>query len=173
MSFGVRRVIVENDADGKSVVTGDAMLPGVSAGTNTHITGSELWSTDMMPVDNSAEAQADQKEGVVNRYHDYNFVANGQGTTFRITEFAAGHVRIKHRTESLDYDVILAGEIDLELDDGQTVHLKTGDSIVVRGAAHAWVNRGTQPALVMFVMIDAKPVLVDGRELNTLIPAQG
>jgi len=149
------------------------MLPAVQVGTGTRTSGSELWSTDMMPVDNSQEAKAEQMKGVVLRYHDYNYVADGQGTAFRITEFAAGHATIKHRTESLDYDVTLAGEIDLELDDGETVHLKTGDSVVVRGAARAWVNREAEPALVMFVIIDAKPVVVDGRELNTLIPAVG
>jgi uncharacterized cupin superfamily protein len=73
--------------------------------------------------------------------------------------------------EPLDYDVILAGEIDLELDEGGIVHLRPGDSVIVRGAAHAWINRGSTSAVVIFLMIDAKPVVIDGRELNTRIPA--
>ena len=170
MAFEVRRVVVANDASGKSVTTSDEVMPAISVGAGTKISGCELWSTDKMPIDNSAEAAAEQKAGVVNRYHDFNYVANGQGTAFRITEFPPGHAKIAHRTETLDYDVILAGEIDLEIEDGETIHLKTGDSAIVRGATHAWLNRGSVPAVVAFIMTDASPVVINGKQLDTRYP---
>jgi hypothetical protein len=101
VALNIRRVVVENSANGKSVVTDDKVVPPVSAGAQTNISGAELWSTDMMPIDNSLAAGAKQKDGVVNRYHDFNYVGNGQGTTFRITECPPGHAKINHRTARL------------------------------------------------------------------------
>ena len=60
----------------------------------------------------------------------------------RITEFAPGSPKFMHRTETLDYAILLSGECDLELDDGKTVHLTQGDVVVQRGTMHAWVNNG-------------------------------
>jgi hypothetical protein len=108
MAFEVRRAVVANDSSGKAVATSDKMLSAISDGTGTKISACELWSTDKMPIDNSAEVAAQQKAGVVNRYHDLNYVGNDQGTAFRITEFPPGHAKISHRTETLDYDVVLA-----------------------------------------------------------------
>ena len=62
-----------------------------------------------------------------------------------------------HRTETVDYVLVLSGEIDMETDDS-TISLKAGDILVQRGTNHAWVNRGTEPARVAFVLIDAKPL---------------
>jgi len=62
-----------------------------------------------------------------------------------------------HRTETIDYVIVLAGEIDMDMDDS-TVRLKAGDVMVQRGTNHAWVNRGTAAARVAFVLIDAKPL---------------
>ena len=73
-----------------------------------------------------------------------------------------------HRTDSIDYAVVLSGEIDMELDD-QVVSLRAGDVLVQRGTIHNWVNRGTVPCVVAFVLIDAKPVEHDGQPL----PAHG
>jgi len=60
-----------------------------------------------------------------------------------------------HRTRSLDYAVILAGEIDMMLDD-TSVHLKQGDVIVQQATNHGWVNHGTQPCRILFVLMDSK-----------------
>ena len=59
-----------------------------------------------------------------------------------------------HATKSIDYALVLAGEIDMLLDDSE-VHLNTGDVIVQRGTNHAWVNRGDEPCCIAFVLIDA------------------
>jgi uncharacterized cupin superfamily protein len=59
-----------------------------------------------------------------------------------------------HRTRSVDYAVVLEGEIDMLLDDSE-VHLEAGDVLVQQGTNHAWVNRGTKPCRIAFVLIDA------------------
>jgi uncharacterized cupin superfamily protein len=60
-----------------------------------------------------------------------------------------------HRTRSIDYAVILSGEIDMMLDDS-LVHLKPGDVVVQQATNHAWINRGTQPCRILFVLMDSK-----------------
>ena len=60
-----------------------------------------------------------------------------------------------HRTDSIDYQIVLSGEIDMLLDDDE-VHLKMGDVVVQRGTNHAWVNRGTEPCVIAAIQIDAK-----------------
>lgn len=168
MTLEVRRIVTGHDADGKAVVITDERLTAVSRRIGANITGCEIWSTDQMPVDNSAAADAEQRAGLVKRY---NYVGTGEGTTFRITEWAPGHARFTHRTETVDYAILLSGEIDLELDSGEVVHLKPGDVVVQRGTIHTWVNRGSVPAVTAFILIDARPAEVNGEELRTLFPA--
>jgi uncharacterized cupin superfamily protein len=62
-----------------------------------------------------------------------------------------------HRTRSVDYAVVMAGEIDMLLDDSE-VHCRAGDVIVQQGTNHAWVNRGTGTCRIAFVLIDGKPI---------------
>jgi quercetin dioxygenase-like cupin family protein len=75
-----------------------------------------------------------------------------------------------HRTETLDYAIVLSGECDLELDDGELVHVTQGDIVVQRGTMHAWVNSGTKPCVFAFVLIDAEPVTLAGQSLRTHYP---
>jgi mannose-6-phosphate isomerase-like protein (cupin superfamily) len=168
MTLQVRRIVTGHDTNGKAVVASDERLTAVSRRIGANITGCEIWSTDRMPVDNSAAADAAQRAGFVKRY---NYVGTGQGTTIRITEWAPGHARFTHRTETIDYAILLSGEIDLELDNVETVHLKPGDVVVQRGTIHTWVNRGSVPAVTAFILIDAKPAEVNGEELRTVFPA--
>jgi hypothetical protein len=100
-------------------------------------------------------------------------VGDGGGTTFRINEFGPGCVRFTHRTESLDYVIQLSGELDCELEGGEVVHLKPGDVMIQRGLLHTWVNKGSVPGVVAFIMIDAKPVEVNGKEMRTVFPLHG
>ena len=72
---------------------------------------------------------------------------------------------LMHRTRTVDYAVIMSGEIDMELD-GSTTHLKAGDVVVQRGTVHNWANRGTEPCVIAFVLIAAKPVEVGGKVLQ-------
>jgi quercetin dioxygenase-like cupin family protein len=68
-----------------------------------------------------------------------------------------------HRTETLDYSICLKGECDLELDDGRKVPMKAGDICVQRGTMHAWVAKGSEPA-VFRVRPDRRRACREGRE---------
>ncbi len=115
-----------------------------------------VWTTEGFPVDNNGdEDQGLRKTGTT----------LDNGTVFRILELAPGVSPRNHRTDSIDYAVIMSGEVDMELDD-TTVHLKAGDVLVQRGTIHNWVNRGTEPCVIAFVLIAAKPVTVGGQVLN-------
>jgi quercetin dioxygenase-like cupin family protein len=168
MTLVVRRIVTGHDANGKAVVASDERLTAVSRGIGKNITGCEMWSTDRLPVDNSEAAAAAQRAGFVKRY---NYVGTGQGVAFRITEWAPGHARFTHRTETVDFAILLSGEIDMELDDGEVVKLTPGDVVIQRGTIHTWINRGSVPAVTAFVLIDAKLAEVNGELLRTIFPA--
>jgi quercetin dioxygenase-like cupin family protein len=167
MTLQVRRIVTGHGADGKAIVATDEVLPGTSRPGRAGIARVDLWSTDSMPVDNSDEAAIAQRAGFVVRH---NYVGSGQGTVVRITEFAPGSPKFMHRTETLDYAILLSGECDLELDDGVTVRMKAGDVAVQRGTMHAWVNNGKEPCVLAFVLIDAKPAEAGGQKLVTDYP---
>jgi quercetin dioxygenase-like cupin family protein len=167
MTLEVRRIVTGHDTIGKAVVKTDERLAAASRLGRTHIAGCEIWSTDRIPVDNSEEAAAAQRQGFVKRY---NYVGSGQGTVVRITEMQPGAPKFMHRTETLDYAILLSGECDLELDSGEVAHLKPGDVVVQRGTMHAWVNHGPAPCVFAFILIDAHPATAAGQELRTHFP---
>jgi quercetin dioxygenase-like cupin family protein len=71
-----------------------------------------------------------------------------------VVEYEPGVTPRPHRTDSIDYAVVMSGEIDMEMDD-TVVHLKTGDVLVQRGTKHNWVNRGTVSCVIAFVLISS------------------
>ncbi len=123
--------------------------PGISA--------SVIWTTEGFPADNSGTDDGSARKVAT---------AHPNGTVFRVIEFSPGAAPRMHRTDSIDYAVVIAGEIDMELDGGQEVHLKAGDVVVQRGTIHNWVNRGDKLCIMAFVLIDAKPVTVAGKTLR-------
>jgi len=168
MTLEVRRIITGHDEFGKGIVVADEKLTAVSRGLGPNISGCEIWSTNSMPVDNSMEAEAAQRAGFVKKY---NSVGNGQGTTVRIVEWTPGHAIFPHRTETLDYSIVLSGEIDVEFDSGQVVTMKQGEIIVMRGVTHCWKNKSTVPAVTAFILIDAAPFVAAGEKRGVLWPA--
>jgi quercetin dioxygenase-like cupin family protein len=82
-----------------------------------------------------------------------------------------GGPKFMHRTETLDYAILLEGTCDLELDGGEVTHLKAGDVVVQRGTMHAWVNHGPGPCKFAFVLIDADPAVAGGQALKVHYPA--
>src|SRR5262245_20692548 len=79
------------------------------------------------------------------------------GTRFAMITFPPCNPGRMHRTETIDYVIVMQGELDMDMDDS-TVKLKAGDVMVQRGTNHAWVNRGKEVARAAFVLIDAKPL---------------
>jgi quercetin dioxygenase-like cupin family protein len=116
-----------------------------------------VWTTDTAPADNSGDFDGARRKVAT--------TCPG-GTVFRIIEYSPGVTPRMHRTDSIDYAVVLSGEIDMQLDDGTEVHLRAGDVLVQRGTIHNWINRGTAPCVMAFTLIDAKPVEVGGKMLH-------
>lgn len=110
-----------------------------------------LWSTDEVPAKgNGAPLDDRQREPEVTS----RSIANG--TVLRIAEYAPGVASAVHQTDSVDYAVVLSGEIDLVLD-GRPVRLRAGDVLVQRGTAHDWRNNGDAPCVIAFCLIGAEP----------------
>jgi quercetin dioxygenase-like cupin family protein len=155
MALQLRRVVTGHDANGRAVVKIDEISKNlISARPGS--TACVVWTTESFPVDNTGAADEGlRKTGTT----------LGNGTVFRVVEFAPGVAPRVHRTNSIDYAVVISGEIDMELDNS-VVHLKAGDVLVQRGTIHNWVNRGNAPCVIAFVLIDAKPVEVGGKVLH-------
>jgi mannose-6-phosphate isomerase-like protein (cupin superfamily) len=89
------------------------------------------------------------------------------GTIFRIVRYEPGVAPRKHRTETIDYAVVISGEIEMHLDDS-VVKLRAGDTLVQQATLHDWVNTGTEPCVIAFVLVPAKPVEMNGKVLNAV-----
>ena len=149
MALQVRRVVTGHDANGRAVVKIDEVSKNLVS-SRPGATACVVWTTESFPIDNTGDAD----EGLRQVGTTLN-----NGTVFRVVEFGPGVAPRNHRTDSIDYAVVMSGEIDMALDD-TVVHLKAGDVLVQRGTIHNWVNRGTWPCVIAFVLIDAKPVEV-------------
>jgi quercetin dioxygenase-like cupin family protein len=155
MPFQLRRVVTGHDDNGRAVVLIDETASNLVS-ARPGATACVVWTTEGFPIDNNgSDDQARRQTGTT--------LPNG--TVFRVLELAPGNSPRNHRTDSIDYAVVMKGEIDMELDD-TTVHLKAGDVLVQRGTIHNWVNRGTEPCLIAFVLIAAKPVTAGGKVLH-------
>ncbi len=157
MALRVRRVITGHDANGRALVKIDEIAKNVVSG-RPGANAAVVWTTEGFPANNDGDADEGlRKVGTTLK----------NGTVFRIIEFSPGVAARNHRTDSIDYIVIMSGEIDMELD-GSVVHLKAGDVMVQRGTIHNWVNRGTAPCVLAVVLVDAKPVEAGGKVLNAV-----
>jgi quercetin dioxygenase-like cupin family protein len=158
MSLSVRRVVTGHDQQGRAIVAIDEIATNVVQ-ARPGAQAAVIWTTEGFPVDNDGNADTStRKVGTT--------LANG--SVFRVVSFGPGVAPRNHRTDSIDYAVVLSGEIDMELDDGKSVHLKAGDVMVQRGTIHNWVNRGATPCVIAFTLIAAKPVTAGGKTLNAM-----
>jgi len=157
MAVQVRRVVTGHDKNGRAVVKIDEVSKNIIS-SRPGQTACVVWTTESFPVNNTGETDEGLRQvGTTLK----------NGTVFRVVEFGPGVAPRNHRTDSIDYAVVLSGEIDMELTES-VVHLKAGDVLVQRGTIHNWINRGTTPCVMAFVLIDAKPVEVDGKVLNAV-----
>ena len=163
----VRRVVTGH-RDGKAVVLLDGAAPNQKLRQASGLVSTLLWVTDETPADISGAADRSLRETGV--------PPPANGTIFRVVDFppesgersrdailkemgvsdhgGARHAAM-HRTRSVDYAVVIEGEIDMILDHGE-VHLAAGDVLVQQGTDHAFVNRGRRPCRIAFVLIDAQ-----------------
>jgi len=143
MTLEVRRVVTGHDKNGKARVIIDELSDNIisrRAGQQSTV----IWATDQTPP--NLEALNDLSPDVKS-----TTVANG--TVFRVSRFEPGVAPRNHRTASMDYAVVLSGQIDMELDDGEVVNLRAGNVLVQRGTVHNWTNPGTEPCIIAFVLM--------------------
>jgi mannose-6-phosphate isomerase-like protein (cupin superfamily) len=180
----IRRVVTVRDAVGKAVIGIDGPARNVRVRkASGGLVSTLLWVTDETPAHISGRAdRADREVGVA---------PPSRGSAFRIVDFpptadsalmdnaavvremgisqgvaVAGDVKrhpLMHRTRSVDYAIVMSGEIDMLLDDSE-VHLRAGDVLVQQGTNHAWVNRGGEVCRIAFVLIDADEPARPGKD---------
>ena len=169
----IRRVVTGLDANDKAVVLFDSRVP-LRAGP-FGLQATNLWVTNSYPLGFSFKDDTAATPVGISPLDN--------GTKFRVVEFppldpateakmepgglmkAVGPVApargrpvthpLMHRTRSVDYAVVLSGEIDMVLDD-TSVHLKPGDTVVQQATNHAWVNHGTETCRILFVLMNSK-----------------
>ena len=147
----MRRVVTGHDDRGKAIV----LIDGEAANRRTGAAGNTstlMWCTDRAPADIAAGTGIEDMGARI-----IGTQPPARGTRFTVNEIVPGGSGFMHRTESIDYVIVISGHVEMDLDDS-TVKLSAGDVLVQRGTNHAWVNRGTEPARVAFVLIDAEPL---------------
>lgn len=154
-----RRIVTGHTVEGEAVFVLDEVCQNAHAimGHPTFAT-TELWKSLQTPADNSGDFEDPAAGPTV-------VAPPKHGTVFRVVEFAPdkiwreahGPAPMMHRTPSLDYAMVLKGEIYAVLDKSETL-MKPGDVLIQRGTNHAWSNRTDEPCLVLFVLIGAEPL---------------
>jgi hypothetical protein len=174
----IRRVVTGHNAEGLSVFVMDGAAPHVYRRSAGSAVVTELWETRSAPAENRGNAEVTD--------HPFRLAPPRTGSVFRIVEYppdrerlaalaqeraagddGSGHILALdrgsprhpgfHKTHSVDYAIVLSGEIYALMDEGE-VRLAAGDVLIQRGTNHAWSNRTDAPAYVAFVLIDAEPV---------------
>jgi mannose-6-phosphate isomerase-like protein (cupin superfamily) len=176
MIWRVRRVLTGHDPDGKSTIIADGPAPNVKEMPSfPGLALTDLWETTSAPADNAGHADAAARP--------VRLEPPANGTLFRIVEFppdssrpknsdgaegfkaiGAAHAQdrhssdpMMHKTGTVDYIVVLKGEIYAVLDKGETP-LRPGDVFIQRGTNHSWSVRGKEPCIIAVVLVNARPV---------------
>lgn len=152
----VQRVVTGHDADGRAVfksedVMSTRMIPSGDAAFLL------MWTTATVPADNN-----DETDG---RERDAGLTLN-KGSVIRIVDMLPGKESPMHRTNSIDYGIVMNGEVELELDDGRKTTVREGGVIVQRGTNHLWRNNTDKPCRIAFILIEAPPYLHRGVPLD-------
>lgn len=178
MNSMVRRVVTGHDSSGKAIVLADGEPPVVvRSPVQPGLAFHEIWNTTEMPQPIAAaydeptgrhSGTAPPRGGTVIRIVDLppegpdgpqldkeqsRALFAAVGLEKNAERYKAGRHPLMHRTESVDYGIVLSGEVVLLLDDSE-VHLKPGDVVVQRGTVHAWTNRNDTICRMVFILTD-------------------
>ncbi|KUL86303.1 hypothetical protein ZTR_08594 [Talaromyces verruculosus] len=157
------RFITGHNAEGKGVFV------STDCGDHHRVIGNEqalaniIYSTKETPVELNGDVDLKYAKENEPGLHIHN------GTVVRMMDFGPNVLSPMHRAVSLDYGIVIEGEFKLILDSGEERILRQGDVCVNRAAAHQWHNitgNGTLPGRMMWVLLDCKPIVVDGKELK-------
>jgi quercetin dioxygenase-like cupin family protein len=157
----IRRVVTGHGADGLAcIVTDDHRKPvGVARGDAEFAL---IWTTPTVPADNNDDTDGATREA--------GLTLHG-GSVIRVVDIGPGEVSPMHRSNSIDYGILLSGVLELELEGGAVARLAPGDIVVQRGTNHLWRNPDPKAwCRIAFILIEASPVEIDGRPLPEIHP---
>jgi quercetin dioxygenase-like cupin family protein len=147
----IRRVVTGHDSANVAKVLIDAPATNAKYPQAGQVS-TMMWCTDGAPAAIPAgETPEDMGARILGTAPPRN------GSRFAVIDFPPGNTPHMHRTETIDYVIVMEGEIEMDMD-ASTVTLKAGDIMVQRGTNHAWVNRSSAPARMAIVLLDAKPL---------------
>jgi len=159
-SLPVQRVVTGHDAQGVAVFRSeDVAQPRlIPSGDAAFLL---IWTTASVPADNNDEIDGRTRNAGLTINH---------GSVIRVVDLLPGCSSPMHRTNSIDYGIVLTNEIELELDSGEKRSIGAGGIIVQRGTNHLWRNVTDKPTRIVFVLIEAAPYLHEGKPLPELKP---
>ena len=156
MNPPIRRIVTSHDANGRSVFLSDEQVTAklVPSGDAEMAL---IWTTQAVPADNNHDCiGADRPAGVT---------LHG-GSVIRTVYMKPGAPSPMHRSHSIDYGIVISGQLELLLSSGEKVLLNAGDIVVQRGTDRLWRNPSeTEWTRIVFILIEAKPVVINGVEL--------
>lgn len=139
-----RRVVTGINERGQSCVIIDGAVPATSPASGL------VWRTEEVPADNSGIDDIDVPQFSIDHMHDGS-------TNFLLVEYPPGTVIDQHATDTIDYLIVLEGEILLTLEAGEA-RLKAGDFLVDRGVVHGWHNDSDDKVVMAIITVPALPV---------------
>jgi hypothetical protein len=155
----LRRLVTTHNEEGKAIVYKASDFPWQRLDKD-QMAFSVVYSTSSFPPDLNNEIDINTHETLMGKGVG---LVNPGGTIIRCVDFAPGYRCGMHRTQSLDYGIVLEGSIDMVLDSGEQQKMKRGDVAVQRATMHQWVNTSeTEWARMMFVLQDCQPLRVGG-----------
>ena len=156
-----RRVVTGHNEDGKAIVQSDkAFTPQTIPSGDANF--ALLWTTQNVPANNN-----DQTDGAL---RDAGLTLT-QGSVVRVVDMLPNAESPMHRTNSIDYGIVLEGEIEIELDNGDKQTVGANSIIVQRGTNHLWRNKSkTKICRIIFILIEASPYLHNGKPLDEQKP---
>lgn len=176
MTSRVRRVLTGHDSAGKSTIIADGLATNIKEmASMPGLALTDLWETTGAPADNDGHADAaarpvrlePPRNGTILRVVEFPPDAqwrNRADSRAAFKSIGAAHTvdhsasdPMMHRTATVDYAIVLKGEIHAVMEEGETL-LRAGDILVQRGTNHSWSVRGSEPAMVAFVLVSAKPL---------------
>lgn len=158
----VRRFITGHTTDGAATVqrADDGQWTRYETGSMAF---NVLYSTSKFPVDLNKDEDVRAHDSLIDR--GMLGLVNPNGSVLRIVDFGPGLSGRMHRTQSIDYGIILEGEVDMVLDNGETHRLRRGDVAIQRATIHQWCNPTDKWARVVFILLDSAPLSVKGERL--------
>ncbi len=139
----IRRVVTASDNEGKSFVKWESEIEPIPR--RPGYLSFEMWTTKKLPAEVTEEDPTSWQIGT----------ALAGASVFRLGLYEPGVAERWHQTDSVDYAIVISGEIWMQLDK-EEVHLKAGDVVIQRGTMHNWVNHGTEPCMMLFVLISTE-----------------